>query len=186
MTLAGSSSRLVQAGATLMLTAFAGGALADDSAEPPEKKWNVMLGAGVQSRPEYPGSGTDEFRPVPVVNIRYGRYFLGGVPGGGTSVGGGLGAYLYEDKSWTLGAVLAVDIGEVRDESDDARLQGLGDIDGTIRAGFFASYQLTNWLALRGNALSDIGGKDQGLIASFDARRLISHIRGCTCPLDLE
>ena len=166
MTFRDSPSWLVRAGATLLLTTPATAALADQPPEPEAKKWRVMLGAGVASKPEYPGSASDEIRPMPVVNIRYGRFFLGGVPGGGG--GGGLGAYLYENDSWSFGAVVAADIGEVRDESDDARLQGLGDIDGTVRAGLFASYEITSWLALRGNALSDIGGKDQGLIASFD------------------
>jgi outer membrane protein len=166
MTFRDSSSWLARAGVTLMLTAPATVALADEPPEPEEKKWRVMLGAGVGSKPEYPGSGTDEIRPVPIVNVRYGRFFLGGIPGGGA--GGGLGAYLYEDDRWSLGAAVAADFGEVREESDDARLQGLGDIDGTIRAGFFASYEVTNWLELSGNVLQDIGGKDQGLIASFD------------------
>ena len=161
-----SPSLLARAGVTLLLATSGAAAFADDSSEPQEKKWRVMLGAGAMSKPEYPGSGTDEVRPMPVVNVRYGRFFLGGVPGGGA--GGGLGAYLYENDRWSFGAAVAADIGEVRDESDDARLQGLGDIDGTIRAGLFASYEITSWLALRGNALQDIGDKKQGLIASLD------------------
>ena len=103
---------------------------------------------------------------MPIVNVRYGRFFLGGIPGGGA--GGGLGAYLYESDSWSLGAAVTGEFDEIREESDDARLQGLGDIDGTIRAGFFASYEITSWLELRANALSDVGGKDQGVIASLD------------------
>ncbi len=162
----GSPSWLARAGATLLL-AVPAVAVADEPSEPEEKKWRVLLGAGAVSKPEYPGSETDETRPMPIVNVRYGRFFLGGVPGGGA--GGGLGAYLYEKDSWSLGAAVAADFGEVREESDDARLQGLGDIDGTIRAAFFASYEVTSWLELSGNVLSDVGGKNQGLIASFDA-----------------
>ncbi len=44
----------------------------------------------------------------------------------------------------------------------------MGDIDGTVRAGGFASYRL-GWLTLSSSVLSDVGGKDQGTIASFDA-----------------
>jgi MipA family protein len=165
MTFRDSRSWRARAGATLLLVAPAGIALAEEPSEPDANKWQVMLGAGVGSKPEYPGSGEDEIRPVPVVNIRYGRFFLGGVPGGG---GGGLGVDLYGNESLRLGAVVTADFGEVREESDDIRLQGLGDIDGTTRAGFFASYELTNWLELSANALQDIGDNDQGLIASLE------------------
>jgi outer membrane protein len=167
MTFRNSRSRRLRAGVTLLLAIPATGALADESTEREEKRWQVVLGAGVRSEPEYPGSGKDEVKAMPVLNIRYGRFFLGGVPGGG-GAGAGLGAYLYDNDSWSFGAVVATELGEVREESDDARLQGLGDIDGTVRAGVFASYEPTSWLTLRGNALSDVGGKDQGLIASFE------------------
>src|SRR5262245_52384084 len=60
--------------------------------------------------------------------------FLGGVPDTGAPAG--LGAYLYEDKHWKLGAALSGDIIKPRKESDDSRhLRGLGDIDGTVRGG---------------------------------------------------
>lgn len=157
----------IRAGAALLLAAPASVVLAEEPPEREAKRWQVMLGAGVGSRPEYPGSDEDEIRPVPVVNIRYGRFFLGGVPGGGS--GGGLGAYLYDNDRWSFGGVVALDFGEVREEKDDpVRLQGLGDIDGTTRAGLFASYEITDWLELSANALSDIGGNDQGLIASLE------------------
>ena len=166
MTFKDSLSWFARSGAAVLIAAPAAVAFADEPPEPQAKKWHVVLGAGAASKPEYPGSGTDEVRGIPIVNVRYGRFFLGGVPGGGA--GGGLGAYLYDSDSWSLGAAVTGDFGEVREESDDARLQGLGDIDGTIRAGFFASYEIASWLELRGNTLSDVGGKDQGLVASLD------------------
>lgn len=163
------SSRLAHVSLTLALASPATVALADETVDETaedKKQWHVTVGAGVVNRPEYPGSGSDEIRPLPVLNVRYGRFFLGGVPGGASSAG--LGAYLYEDKSWNLGAVVAGDVTSPRKESDDARLRGLGDIDATARAGMFGSYRI-GWLTLRASALSDIGGNDQGTIASFDA-----------------
>lgn len=137
-----------------------------DDAEEKRDPWQISLGAGVASLPEYPGSGSNETRVLPLVNVRYKRFFLGGAPGSGSPAG--LGAYLYEDRSWNIGAVISGDVQDPRQESDGARLRGLGDIDGTVRAGLFASYRL-GWLTLRGSALSDVAGKDQGTTASFDA-----------------
>jgi len=137
-----------------------------EDAEEKRKDWNISLGAGVVSLPEYPGSGSNETRALPLVNVRYKRFFLGGAPGSGSPAG--LGAYLYENRSWNIGVVVSGDVQKPREESDDARLRGLGDIDGTARAGLFASYRLGRF-SLRGSASSDVGGKGQGTIASLDA-----------------
>ena len=167
MTFRESLSWRLRAGATLLFVAPASIAIADEPPEQETKKWQVMLGAGAGSRPEYPGSDEDEIRPVPVVNIRYGRFFLGGVPGGGG--GGGLGANLFGNDRWSFGAAVSFDIGEVREERDDpVQLRGLRDIDGTTRAGLFARYEITDWLELSANVLSDVGGEDQGLVASLE------------------
>ena len=51
----------------------------------------VTLGAGVGTGPAYPGSGERRSRALPVVNARWGRWFLGPVPGGtGLGIGGAL------------------------------------------------------------------------------------------------
>jgi outer membrane protein len=162
-------SSLARAGLTLVLVGPAGAALADETSEPERKRWQVTVGAGVASLPEYPGSGNEETRALPIVNVRYGRFFLGGVPGG-SGVGGGLGAFLYEDASWSFGAIVSGDFDDPRRERDDARLRGLGDVDGTVRAGVFASYRPLSWLSLSTSALSDVGGNGQGIVASFDAQ----------------
>jgi outer membrane protein len=160
-------SSLARTGLALVLAVPAGAALADETSEQPkEKRWQVTVGAGVANVPEYPGSGNDEVRALPVINVRYGRFFLGGVPGGGA--GGGLGAFLYENPSWSFGAIVSGDLDDPRKERDDARLRGLGDVDGTVRAGVFGSYRVLSWLSLNASALSDVGGNDQGTVASFD------------------
>jgi outer membrane protein len=104
-----------------------------------------------------------------MVSVRYGRFFIGGVPGGGTPAG--LGAYLYEDSHFKLGATLSADIIQPRKESYDSRhLRGLGDINGTVRGGAFASYTL-GWFTLHGNALYDLEDhhNHEGLLASLEA-----------------
>jgi outer membrane protein len=147
------------------LVVSASAALAD---EPPQEKkaWQIALGAGAVSMPEYPGSRGSEIRALPLVSVRYKRFFLGGVPGSGSP--GGLGAYLHDSETWSLGAVVAPDVMKPREESDDARLRGLGDIDSTIRAGLFASYHI-GWLTLRASAMSDIADNQQGTLATIDA-----------------
>jgi outer membrane protein len=159
------SPRLVRAGLALALALPASTVLAQEAPEE-KRQWQVTVGAGVVSLPEYPGSGNDEVRALPLLSARYGRFFLGGVPGAGSNAG--LGAYLIENESWTVGAIVSGDVIEPRQESDDARLRGLGDIDSTVRAGVFASYKI-GWLILRGSAQSDIADNGQGTIASFDA-----------------
>lgn len=160
-----SSSRLVRASLTLALVLPTSVALSQEEHE--EKTLlQVTLGAGVVSLPEYPGSENDQIQALPLLSLRYGRFFFGGVPGNPSPAG--LGAYLYEDESWSVGAIVSGDVIDPRQESDDPRLRGLGDIDSTARAGMFASYKI-GWLTLRASALSDIGGNEQGTIASFDA-----------------
>ncbi len=159
------SPRLTRAGVAIALAWPTSTVLADES--PHEKSlWQITVGAGAVNMPEYPGSENTQTRALPMVSVRYGRFFLGGAPGSGSPAG--LGAYLYEDETWGLGAVVSRDAIDPRDESDDARLRGLGDIDATTRAGLFANYHIS-WLTLRASALTDLADKAQGTIANFDA-----------------
>ena len=139
--------------------------------------WQVTLGAGVVSSPEYPGASDNKTRALPVISATYGRYFIGSVPGVG--VPAGLGAYLYQDSQWRIGVAIGGGIGKARDESDDPRLRGLGNIDGTARGGVFASYQ-GSWYAVRANVMTDIGGKDQGTLAALDFDARYVPLRGLT------
>jgi outer membrane protein len=142
----------------------------DDSEESGSRKptdgWDITVGAGAASLPKYPGSDEQKTRALPVVAIRYGRFFLGGGSGSGGSPGGGLGVYMYEDDRWRVGAMLSAGAFKARKESDDRRLRGLGDIDGTTRAGAFANYKL-GWLSADLSPSSDVGDKRQGTIVKF-------------------
>jgi MipA family protein len=149
------------AGVALVMTA----ALQSPAAMAADDGWQVSIGAGVGSRPKYAGSDSNETKAFPLFNASYGRFFIGGVPGAGPGLG--LGMYFYRDKHWRLGAALSGDLGKPRKESDDERLRGLGDIDGTAHGALFASYSV-DWFTVRGNVLTDIGGKDQGTRAALD------------------
>jgi outer membrane protein len=149
-------------GFTLMLPVSAGLAAESDT-------WDVTLGAGVASFPKYPGSQARRVEALPMVGVRYGRFFIGAVPGAG--IPAGLGAYLYEDSHWKLGVTLGGDIIKPRKESDDSRhLRGLGDINSTIRGGAFVSYTL-DWFMLGGSAQYDLEDhhNHEGLLASLEA-----------------
>ena len=142
--------------------ALPSGAVVADEREP----WQVTVGAGVAQVPEYPGSDQGQTRALPLLSVRYGRFFLGSVPEAGSLAG--LGAYLYRGESWRIGAIVSGELMDPRQEADDPHLRGVGDINATARAGMFASYAI-GWLTLRGSVASDVADNQQGTLATFDA-----------------
>lgn len=155
---------LAPAGVALALAGSTSVAAEDEA--PKKGPWEITVGAGAANLPEYPGSDEYETRGLPVVSVRYKRFFLGGAPGSGSPAG--LGAYLYDGETFRLGTVLSVDGTKPREESDDVSLRGLGDIDSAVRAGVFSSYRVASWLTLRAAALTDVSDKQQGTTASID------------------
>jgi outer membrane scaffolding protein for murein synthesis (MipA/OmpV family) len=145
-------------------------AMADDSTSPaaPDTAspdaWHFTVGAGLFSLPKYPGASDRRFEPLPLLGASNGRYFIGTVPDAGIPLG--LGAYLYRDSHWQVAALLSYDFIQPRDQSDDARLQGLGDIPRTAHAGLFGSYTL-DWFSVHGSVLTDILGKHEGTVATL-------------------
>lgn len=153
--------RITLAGTGLAIAAASQGSAAFAA----DETWQVSVGGGVISRPEYPGAANNETQAVPIISATYGRFFIGSVPGAGSPPG--VGMYLFRNERWRLGAAITGDLGKAREESDDERLRGLGDIDGTARGGLFASYTADRF-TVRANVLSDIGGKNLGTLASLD------------------
>lgn len=93
-------------------------------------QWDVSIGAGGLYKSEYPGSDEYEFIPIPYIDITYAdRVFLNPYQG--------LGVYALNEKPYKLGAAIGYDFG--RDEGDDSRLNGLGDVDATAEAVLFGS-----------------------------------------------
>lgn len=131
------------------------------------QQWRFMLGAGVVSRPEYPGSDSNQTRFAPLLSASHGRYFFGGLPVPGLAVGAG--AYFIQTPETRLGLVIGTGISKAREESDDERLRGMGDIDAATRAALFASHKTHDWLTWSSSISADVSGKDQGIIATLDA-----------------
>lgn len=150
----------------LALLCPAAAAFADD-APGFDDEWHYTIGAAAVNYPKYSGSDETRTRAAPLINVTYGRWFLGGAPGGGAQ--GGLGAFLHRDENFSYGVALSGGLFEPRKESDDPRLRGLGDVDRTVRAGFFATWTRA-WFTLSGNVSADAGGKDQGVQFTLDAQ----------------
>jgi outer membrane protein len=102
---------------------------------------------------------------LPLLSASYGRYFIGGLPGAG--IPAGIGVNLIDRSDWKFGLGLGIDIDKPRRESDDPHLKGLGDVQGTPHGAMFGSYS-HDWFKVRGNVITDIGGKHEGTQASLD------------------
>jgi outer membrane protein len=120
------------------------------------RRFRAILGGGFAMAPSFPGSDRYRAHLLPLGYVAYGPFFAGI---------GGLGVNLYRDSRWRFGANLSASRG--RKESDDPRLEGLGDIDRTVRAGLFASYA-SGALVTRASVATDIGGEKQGTLVRLD------------------
>jgi outer membrane protein len=134
----------------------------DDSSK---RDWNLTVGAGVTSYPEYPGSDHQKTLWFPLIVANYGHFFVGDPAGDG---GGGIGYRFVDDEHWRLAVFASGGFVKVRTESDDPRLHGLGDIDGTERVGVAATYT-ASWFNARLSAASDVAGNHEGTLVKFTA-----------------
>ena len=144
---------LLLTGATLTQT---GASFAQNNDRTPDG-WQVTAGGGVAVRPEFPGSDSLEFRPMPAFNITYGeRWFLNA---------DGLGAYLLKREQGSLAFSIGPDLTH-RDETDADYLRGVGDVDRTAVARLKSTYQLGPVLATAAVA-TDIADQGHGTTAEF-------------------
>ncbi|MGF6917244.1 MipA/OmpV family protein [Paraburkholderia sp. 40] len=127
--------------------------------------WRFAVGAGVVNMPKFPGASGTKWEVVPSVSVNYDRFFIGANPDAGSVLS--LGAYLYRDSNWRVGAAVTYDFIEPRSESDDSRLHGLGDVKRTAHAELFGVYTW-DFVTARASVLTDIAGNDRGTVATFD------------------
>lgn len=137
-----------------------------DTAVGRSNNWRFTLGAGVVDMPAYPGADSRRTEAIPLIGASYDRWFIGANPDAASLVS--LGGYLVRDEQWRVGLAVTYDFVEPREESESARLEGLGDVDRTTHAELFAIYTI-GWASLRGSILSDIGGNQRGAVVTFDA-----------------
>jgi len=94
--------------------------------------WNIGIGAGVISAPEYLGAEDYQTRVLPAIDIAYrNRVFFNFFEG--------LSAYLYERGDFRLKAGIGYQAG--RDEDDDESLRGTGNIGDAAVYNLGAEYQ---------------------------------------------
>jgi MipA family protein len=112
--------------------------------------WQISLGAGGIVAPEYPGAKSYKVSPVPAVDITYANTIF-------LNSRNGLGAYVLNNGRYTLGGSLFFRGG--RDEDDDDRLRGLGDIDTAAQVRIFGSVPIGP-VDLGAVLARDLGGSD--------------------------
>jgi len=133
-----------------------GDAAFDSAQQQDAARLRAALGAGIAVAPTFPGADNYRAHLAPAIHLAYGPVFFGI---------GGLGINLFRGQGWRFGVNVMPSRG--RDESADAHLQGLGDVDRTWRGGAFGIYYREGYLA-RLSLSTDIGGKHQGTLARFD------------------
>ena len=136
--------------------AFPGAAQLEEPAADATHRLRVAIGGGFAVAPKFPGNDGYRAHLVPAVHLAYGPVFFGV---------GGLGVNLHRDSRWRFGVHLAPSRG--RKASDDPRVQGLGDVGSTLRAGLFGAYA-DRGVLVRANLSTDIGGEKQGTLARLD------------------
>lgn len=135
----------------LIVSGFSAEAATEDSSG----KLSGFLGAGASVKPKYEGAKESKVSFLPLLKVEYGNFFIGGVD---TLTAAGW--KFYDSPHWQFSLGVGSDLFP-RQESDDDRLKGMGDITVTPRAfasGTFKSDYFTGGLILT----QDIGGNDQG------------------------
>lgn len=103
-------------------------------------QWQALVGPAVLFHPSFPGSGRTAVQPGITLDIRYrDRAFL--------SSGEGLGINLVSTDTVRAGVAVNIELG--RDQDDDDRLHGMGDLKPTPEFKAFADYVMFP-LVLRG------------------------------------
>lgn len=121
---------------------------------------NATLGLGLVFGHEYAGSGRSETRGFPGFDVQWGNGWFAGT-------GLGLGRNFSSDPTVQYGLRLTYDFG--RDESDSARLRGLGDVPDRLELGAFANWLPTNKLAFSSSVRAGSGEDRDGLLLDLGA-----------------
>ncbi|MBP1848529.1 outer membrane scaffolding protein for murein synthesis (MipA/OmpV family) [Rhizobium petrolearium] len=98
--------------------------------EKPKSNWSLIVGAGASYEPDYEGSDDFEIDPIPVIVFTYGDWL--------EIDPRGIAVTALRHEGFALAARVGYESG--RDEDDNDRLDGLGDIDFAATVGAKASY----------------------------------------------
>lgn len=97
-----------------------------------EREWAISFGIAGGVSPDYEGSSDYEFSFGPNIGASWrDRIFYKGKS---------LGANIIKEKNFKVGPIVSWSSG--RDEDDNDKLEGLGDVDSSIEAGGFLAYRM--------------------------------------------
>jgi outer membrane scaffolding protein for murein synthesis (MipA/OmpV family) len=116
----------------------------------PLPEWRVTLGASGSVAPKYEGADSYHVTPGGIVDIRYRDIAF-------FSVGEGLGVNLLRGDTYRAGVAVSYDLG--RNDNDDSRIRGLGDIDPAPEAKLFGQVFILP-VVLAFDVRRGIGGHD--------------------------
>lgn len=141
-------------------------------AEPPPpmpassgEDWYLTLGVRGTLMPDYSGSDDYTVRPGLVLRLAKASKL-----NDFRSVDDNPSLALYDTGTFRIGVVGRLDLG--RDESDNARLTGLGDVDTAVQLGGFTEWYPVDWLRLRGELRYGFGGYD-ALVGNLGADYIV-------------
>ncbi|WP_319024792.1 MipA/OmpV family protein [Nisaea sediminum] len=123
------------------------------SSAPPERKDDTRwtLGLGVAVAPDFLGSEEYEAQPVPLLDVKYGRFFA--------RTGDGIGLNILETERFTAG--VAIDWMKGYDGEDVAR--GIDDVDDALGARLFVSTRFRGFVG-KLEATQAVTESDRGLL----------------------
>jgi outer membrane scaffolding protein for murein synthesis (MipA/OmpV family) len=124
----------------------------------PLPEWRVTLGVTGTVMPKYEGADSYEVMPGGIVDIRFRDIAF-------FSVGEGLGVNLLRGDTYRAGVAVSYDLG--RNDNDDPRIRGLGDIDPAPEAKLFGQVFILP-VVLSFDVRRGIGGHD-GWIGDLSA-----------------
>lgn len=122
------------------------------------KTWDLTLGGGAMAVPKFEGAKHYQGEPSLILDVRYRDLaFL--------SDGEGLGVNLLRGKNYRAGVAIGYDLG--RDQHDDGRLKGLGNVGAAPEGKLFAEYFLLP-VVFSATLRQAVGGHN-GLLADLGA-----------------
>lgn len=156
------------AAALLTLSAVSAPSFANED-DPAAAGVEGLIGLGVATIPDAPGSDTQRTVPLPVVNLRFGQtpFFLGNRYGG-TPLQAGMA--FNAGEHWRFGAALGAQAEDPREATDAQRAAGVQDIDRAGLASVFAQWRYERFTATATGTQS-LGDSEQGQTATLRLQR---------------
>src|SRR5689334_10021012 len=126
--------------------------------EPGANPWDFTVGGGAMGVPKFEGARHYQGEPSVILDARYKDIFF-------ASDGEGVGVNVVHGQNYRAGVAVGYDLG--RDQHDDARLKGLGNVGAAPEGKLFAEYFLLPFM-LTATVHQAVGGHN-GLLADLGA-----------------